>query len=161
MCSSDLSQGGTTDVAKGYITTYVNGSVDYTTLTHAGSGYSSLPTISIKSANGQGAVLTTTISGFNTYNVATGRVVKRGLGKGKAYWTTTRGFLNSDKYIQDSYYYQTYSYEIRVPLTLDKYKNILYNTFHTAGTELFGKFVLTNLVSSNIDRKSTRLNSSH
>ena len=65
-------------------------------------------------------------------------------------WTTTRGFLNSDKYIQDSYYYQTYSYEIRVPLTLDKYKNILYNTFHTAGTELFGKFVLTNLVSSNI-----------
>ena len=29
-----------------------------------------------------------------------------------------------------------------VALTLDKYKNILYNTFHTAGTELFGKYIL-------------------
>ena len=51
--------------------------------------------------------------------------------------------MNSDKYIQDSYFYQDYSYQIRTAATLDKYKNILYNTFHTAGSELFGEFFQT------------------
>ena len=60
--------------------------------------------------------------------------------------STTDGFLNSDKYIQDSYYYQDYSYEIKAALTLDKYKDILKDTFHAAGTELFGKFVLNTIV---------------
>lgn len=142
--------GGTTAPATGYITTYSNSSVNYATLTYAGSGYTSLPKITIKSKNGEGAVLTTTVSEFNTFSEVTGRVNKKSLGIGQGYWTTTRGFLNSDKYIQDSYYYQDYSYEVRVPLTLDKYKNILYNTFHVAGTELFGKFNLASYISSNL-----------
>jgi hypothetical protein len=142
--------GGTTAPGIGYITTYSNSSVNYATLTYAGSGYTSLPKITIKSASGKGAILTTTISEFNTFSEVTGRVKKKSLGSGQGYWTTTRGFLNSDKYIQDSYYYQDYSYEVRVPLTLDKYKNILYNTFHVAGTELFGKFNLASYISSNL-----------
>lgn len=142
--------GGTTAPATGYITTHSNSSVNYATLTYAGSGYTSLPKITIKSDSGIGAVLTTTISEFNTFSEVSGRVKKKSLGSGQGYWTTTRGFLNSDKYIQDSYYYQDYSYEIRVPLTLDKYKNILYNTFHTSGTELFGKFQLADYISSNL-----------
>jgi hypothetical protein len=56
--------------------------------------------------------------------------------------------LNSDKYIHDSYYYQDYSYEIRVSQTLNKYRDILYNTFHTAGAELFGKYLLITKESS-------------
>jgi hypothetical protein len=62
------------------------------------------------------------------------------MGKKQGYWTTTRGFLDSDKYIQDSYFYQNFSYQIKVASILDKYKNILYNTFHIAGNELFGEF---------------------
>jgi hypothetical protein len=104
----------------------------------------------VKSNTGTGAALTTTLTEFNTAAEVQGTVLKEGLGKGIGFWTTTRGFLNSDKYIQDSYYYQDYSYEIRVAETLSKYKDILYNTFHTSGTELFGKFLLINKESSNV-----------
>ena len=38
----------------------------------------------------------------------------------------------------------------RVPLALEKYKNILYNTFHSSGSELFGKLRIPNYVSSNL-----------
>ena len=44
-----------------------------------------------------------------------------------------------------------------VALTLDKYKNILYNTFHPAGTELFGSY-LTNDIAETLtitDRMKT------
>lgn len=145
-----FSGGGTSAPALGYITTYPNSSINYATLTYAGSGYTSLPKISVKTKTGVGAVLNTTISEFNTYSQITGRVTKKSVGVGQGYWTTTRGFLNSDKYIQDSYYYQDYSYEVRVPLTLDKYKNILYNTFHVSGTELFGQFKLSDKIASNM-----------
>ena len=77
-------------------------------------------------------------------------VVKSGIGKGVGYWSTTRSFLNSDKYIQDSYFYQDFSYQIKAALTLDKYKDILYNTFHIAGTELFGEYLLKSINSSNV-----------
>jgi hypothetical protein len=128
--------------AEGYIETDSNGSIISTTVLKFGSGYKSNPNLAIKTVNGNGAVLTTNLREFNTSYEITGRVVKTGLGREKGYWTTTRGFLDSDKYIQDSYYYQDYSYQLDVALTLDKYKNILYNTFHTAGTELFGKYIL-------------------
>jgi hypothetical protein len=75
-------------------------------------------------------------------------VVKSGVGKKPGYWSTTRGFLDSDKYIQDSYYYQDFSYVIKVASTLDKYSNILYNTFHPSGTELFGEFYQLNSANS-------------
>ena len=39
-----------------------------------------------------------------------------------------------------------FSYQIKVATTLDKFKNILYNTFHPAGSELFGEFLsITNI----------------
>ena len=128
--------------AKGYITTNLSGNVVSATLTYIGSGYISDPKIIIKSKNGSGCVLTTKMQEYNTFSEVKGKVVKQSIGKGSGYWTTTRGFLNSDKYIHDSYYYQDYSYEVRVPLILETYKDILYNTFHPSGSEMFGKFSL-------------------
>ena len=135
--------GGTTAPALGYITTNTTGGVASTTLTYEGSGYLSIPSISVQTANGSGAYLTTTLKEFNTFSEVRGRVRKTGLGRGLGYWSTTRGFLNADKYIQDSYFYQDFSYQIKAASSLERYKNIFYNTFHTAGTELFGRFVLT------------------
>jgi hypothetical protein len=127
--------------ANGYVSTDGNGTVISTTLTNAGSGYRTIPNLIVYSANGSGAQLTAVLQEFNTSSSITGKVQKAGLGKGRGYWSTTRGFLNSDKYIQDSYYYQDYSYEIKVSKTLDKYKDIIYNTFHNTGSELFGQFL--------------------
>mgnify|MGYP006278093127 CR=1 FL=1 len=136
-----FSGGGTTSQAKGYITTDSNGTIVFTTLLYQGSGYDTLPSISVQSNNGYGAAFTTTITEYNTTSQVKGKVVKSGTGRKKGYWSTTRGFLNSDKYIQDDYYYQDFSYEIQTPIVLNTYKDILYNTFHVSGTELFGKFV--------------------
>lgn len=138
--------GGTVVSAEGFITTHSNGAISYATLTYAGSGYITVPTVLVRSSNGYGAELFTSITEFNTVSRVSGRVVKTGVGRGSGYWETTDGFLNSDKYIQDSYYYQDYSYEIKAALTLDKYKDILKDTFHTAGSELFGKFLLNTKV---------------
>lgn len=138
-----LFAGGDPDIpAIGTITTNGNGSITETTLTFLGSGYKSKPRVYVKTANGTGASFDTTIKEFNTSIEVRGTVVKGGVGRGRGYWTTTRGFLNSDKYIQDSYYYQDFSYQIETAVTLSKYRDILYDTFHIAGTEMFGKFSL-------------------
>jgi len=93
-------------------------------------------------AGGSGAILTTFVQEYDTTSSIQGFVVKNGVGRDEGNWSSTNGFLNSDKYIQDSYFYQDYSYQIRAAITLDKYKDILYNTFHSAGSELFGDFYL-------------------
>jgi len=115
-----------------------------------GSGYNSVPNITVRSTNGSGAVLTTKFIEFDTANEIRGIVRKSGVGRVPGFWATTEGQLNNDKYIQDSYYYQDYSYELKTSLSLDKYKDILYSTFHVSGSELFGKFELPLLESSAI-----------
>lgn len=143
-----FSGGGTTSTASGFVSTNTSGGVISVSLTDAGSGYTSEPFIKVKSLNGYGAVITATISEYNTVSSIIGRVEKSGIGRSRGFWTTTRGFLNSDKYIQDSYYYQDYSYEIKIAKSFEKYKDIIYSTFHIAGSELFGKYMKTDTLES-------------
>lgn len=129
-------------IANGYVSTVdANGSITAVNITSVGSGYKTIPEIRVSSANGYGAVITTTLNEFNTESQIVARVQKSGTGRSSGYWTTTRGFLDSDKYIQDSYYYQDYSYEIKVAQTLSKYKDIINETFHVSGSEIFGKYL--------------------
>lgn len=134
-------------IANGYIETVdSNGAITDIKITYGGSGYKDIPEIRISTANGFGARLTATLLEFDSVGSITdktirARVIKGPIGRGTGYYSTTRGFLDSDKYIQDSYYYQDYSYEIRVAQTLNKYKDIIYDTFHSAGSELFGKYL--------------------
>lgn len=140
---------GTT--AEANVTTNTTGGIVTVTINDKGSGYIDAPVLRMRSNTGSGAILESTIKEFDTTTEILGKVVKAGIGKSRGYWQSTRGFLNSDKYIHDSYYYQDFSYEIRVALPLAKYRDILYETFHVAGTELFGKFVLYDLNSSNTE----------
>jgi hypothetical protein len=135
--------GGSEKTASGFVSTDANGVITSTTLQYSGSGYTKVPYIAVRSLNGKGAILTTSINEFNLTAQVTGRVKKAGLGKTLGYWDSDRGFLDSNKYIQDSYFYQDFSYQIRTASTLDRYKNILYKTFHTAGSELFGEYLKT------------------
>ena len=127
--------------ANGYITTNANGSITGVTMTSYGSAYYEAPNVAVQSATGSGALLTVQLAKVASSPLyITGTVNKSGIGYHKGYWTTTRGFLNADKYIQDSYFYQAFSYELKVATTIDQYKNILYNTFHPAGSEMFGEY---------------------
>lgn len=48
------------------------------------------------------------------------------------------------KRIQDSYYYQEYSYVIRSGIEISKYKNVLKKLLHPAGLEVFGEIQIIN-----------------
>lgn len=50
------------------------------------------------------------------------------------------GHASSFKKIQDSYYYQAYSYVIKSGQPLSKYKNLLVSLTHPAGTRVFAEF---------------------
>jgi hypothetical protein len=62
-----------------------------------------------------------------------------GVGREEGHWEDESGFLNADKYIQDSYYYQEYSYEIQVEKSLDKYVDVVKKVMHPVGNIMFGK----------------------
>lgn len=54
-----------------------------------------------------------------------------------------RGKLNYKK-IQDSYYYQEYSYVIKSGIEISKYKNVLKKLLHPSGLEVFGEIQILN-----------------
>jgi hypothetical protein len=147
--------------ANGYITTDSNGKVTSVILNYNGSGFIDIPKVGISTNTGNGAILKTTINEYDNTIYIEGHVVKKGVGRDVGYWTTTRGFLNSDKYIQDSYFYQDYSYQIKTSLTLDKYKNILYNAFHPSGSELFGEYNQTIVENSYMTLTNETTNAIH
>jgi hypothetical protein len=62
-----------------------------------------------------------------------------GIGIEEGYWQDDSGFLNSDKFIQDSDYYQINSYEVQVEKSLNKYIDILKKVMHPVGNKIFGK----------------------
>lgn len=50
------------------------------------------------------------------------------------------GFLSATNYLEDSEYYQNYSYVIRIPVALSRYKNILKSLLHPAGMKMYGEY---------------------
>lgn len=66
------------------------------------------------------------------------------IAKYPGYYTSNDGFLNDSIYIQDSYYYQDFSYVIRINQQLDQYKELLKSTIHPGGLALFGEFDIFN-----------------
>jgi hypothetical protein len=85
---------------------------------------------------------------------AVGTAFARGQGKIEGRWSSTESHLNiqDGKFIQDSDFYQEYSYQISSKTDINTYKNTLNDITHLAGTKMFGKFLLKEKidVSSNI-----------
>lgn len=66
------------------------------------------------------------------------------LTKYPGYFETNNGFLDDSIYIQDSKYYQAFSYVIKIDERLDSYKSAVKTMVHPAGLALFGEFNITN-----------------
>jgi len=62
-------------------------------------------------------------------------------GQGAGFYSSTRGFLDSDKKLHDNNYYQEYSYEVITKIPFDKYIDVLKKVMHVAGTKAFGRLV--------------------
>jgi hypothetical protein len=70
------------------------------------------------------------------------------------YFTTNNGFLDDSIFIQDSKYYQTFSYVIKIDERLNDYKSIIKSLIHPAGMALFSEFNITNQFDLSISLES-------
>ncbi len=66
------------------------------------------------------------------------------LAKYPGYYVNNDSFLNDAIYIQDSRYYQAYSYVIKIDEKLDNYKTIVKNLLHPSGMAIFGEYDIRN-----------------
>jgi len=54
-------------------------------------------------------------------------------------YTSTDGFLSDRKYLQDSFYYQDFSYVIKTGQNVDKWRDVVKKLLHPAGFAFFGQ----------------------
>jgi len=106
-----------------------DGSVSGLQVLDSGFGYSNGDVITFESLDG------------TRFGLADALVFQQGQGAG--FYTSTRGFLDDDKIVQDDFYWQEFSYEIQTNLPLNTYADIFKKVLHVAGTQLFGAVVLT------------------
>lgn len=133
--------------------TVVNGIITGFTITDPGSGYITVPKVTITGAYGyaDGAYVGTldrqffvdakdTISG----NPALLNVTLDALAKYPGYYKSNEGFLDDSMYIQDSYYYQAFSYVIRIDEQLQSYAAVVRSMLHPSGMAMFGEYSINN-----------------
>lgn len=107
------------------------GSITVVRINAKGSAYSKTENIGIVNQSRAG-----TVNAIGT-PVVTGIEVKEG------FYTSTKGFLSWDQRLQDSTFWQDFSYVIRSEQFVDKYRQIVKNLVHPGGTKMFGETVIT------------------
>ena len=138
---------------------------------HGGYGYKSVPTIS---GGGTGTGANITLAGTGIGGIKTLRIVNNGFhyqivptlncttkGDGTATaiaviggyedtantrWIGDDGFISAANYIQDSSYYQAFSYVIKSGNTIDNWRSYVKRLVHPAGLALFGRTLITGLL---------------
>ena len=66
------------------------------------------------------------------------------LAKYPGYYTSNLGFLDDAMYIQDSRFYQAFSYVIKIDEKLETYRSAVKTLIHPAGMALFGEYDVRN-----------------
>jgi len=76
----------------------------------------------------------------------------------EGYYASTRGHVSSARgFIQDSDFYQEFSYEVAASIALTRYKDVALRLIHPAGQKFFGKFkVSTNAMSQSVTTSTIR-----
>ena len=107
-------------------------------------GIGSIRAIEIKNfgVNYTSANANLTAIGDGNANVS---VTLSGLGIKEGNWVTDDGKIDYKK-IQDSYYYQDFSYVIRSGLVFTKYRDTIKNIIHPAGLQAFGEILIQSLI---------------
>jgi hypothetical protein len=72
------------------------------------------------------------------------KVTLGSLGKYPGYYINNDSFLNDAIYIQDSRYYQAFSYVLKIDELLDSYKSAVKTLVHPAGMAVFGEYDIRN-----------------
>jgi len=94
---------------------------------------------------------TVTMSSPNNQSASvTGSTVIDTDGKSDGFWLNNRGFVSDINKIQDSFYYQKFSYDILVNRMLNVYEKMVRDLVHPSGVALFGTFRLKNELTSDL-----------
>jgi hypothetical protein len=143
---------------------------------HNGYGYKAIPTVS---GGGTGTGASITLSGSGIGGIKTLKIVNGGFhyqsiptlnfaskGDGTATgvatigsyeneantrWVGDDGQISAANYIQDSRYYQAFSYEIKAGNTIDKWRDYVKRLVHPSGFALFGRTLITGLLKTGIN----------
>ena len=137
----------TIDTTSGYAGDNANVSANVVT---ANGTVSALSVITSGYGYVEGEILQFT-STSNSQHVGSVRSTVGAKGAGDGFYSSTRGFLSDDKYIQDGNYYQTFSYEINSSIDVSKYYDMVKAVVHTAGTALYGKVIKKSTIETALD----------
>lgn len=150
-----IDTGGTGTGASAFPVLSSDGKITDVVVNRGGSNYSS-PSITVVGGTGTGAILTpTNISGvittisvsntgqdyFSSKNINI-KVEKGGQSILEGRHTSINSELNQKIKIQDSDYWQEYSYEIESTINSEKYEDVLDNLVHMSGRKFFTKNVI-------------------
>ena len=127
---------GTGTGAKATITVVgTQGEIKATEMKEFGAGYFGTTTIDFPATTGVQATGTVTIGGLTEY---------------PGFFLNNDGFLSSNKYLHDGYYYQQFSYVTILGQALASYREELKKQLHPAGYIFFGQVRSQNLVDGGI-----------
>ena len=91
------------------------------------------------------------LSGLTNQAVVTGVSVLDLNGVGKGYSKNNKSFLSDTINIQDSDYYQNYSYEIIASRMMETYEKQVKDLIHPSGMKMFGKYALNSYLINDND----------
>jgi hypothetical protein len=112
------------------------GGVKTLKLTHNGFHYQSVPTLNFSSEGDGTATGVAIIGGYEEEH--------------QTRWVGDDGFISAANYIQDSRYYQAFSYEIKSGNTIGYWRDYIKRLVHPAGLALFGRTLITGLLETGI-----------
>ena len=112
-----------------------------------------------------------TLNNANGIPQAAGTVIANTQGKTEGFWADYSGHINgyiasangsvnyyeSGQRIQDSDFYQEYSYQIKSTLGKEQYEKLLKENVHLAGTKMFGDFIYKSKVDDTTKARFLRL----
>lgn len=84
----------------------------------------------------------------NTIGDGYGIVNVRGQGLTEGRWVTFESHINQEKVIQDSLFYQDYSYEISTEVSPIVFEDIFKDIAHPAGIKMFSKFAKSDIINT-------------
>ena len=123
-----------------------NGSIKSARVIDSGFSYKPKETITFSSSGRVNAIQ------------ATGLITIDGIANAEGYYASTRGHVSSARgFIQDSNFYQEFSYEVEASIALTRYRDVALRLIHPAGQKFFGKFkVSTNAMSQSVSTSLIR-----
>ena len=121
-----------------------NGIVTGVEVIDSGFGYQHNASLTLRSTNTENQIVLSGVANVSTTGVGIG------------YWASKDSFLNT-KYIHDNDFYQSHSYVIESGLSLNKYRDILLQSTHIAGTRLFGRVSKESVANAEVSASNNQI----